>query len=559
MPELPAPGATARWGDVALTHGPAAPTRARGSATWTIVLEEGPWRLWATDPASGWWGHTVSRQPDPDDLLLTVGRRPEHWLALRRVAADGGWVLRTDRFATVHATAGSGIVSTFSPATWDPDPDLDWLAVAGFARLGWYPGDRLPVAGCRLLRPATDEVWSSDGTLRPRGRWQGWDLPEGPPLDEAAAADALAEALDPVLDAMAEGGRLGLPVSGGLDSRVTVASLTRPGAGTRDLWAFSYGYDPTSPELRIAREVAAARGLGLHDLVVPPYLFDDLDAVADATEALVDLTLCRQSAMAGALARHTDAVVAAHWGDVWFGAPTASAGEPPGGRLLALSTKRGHEWLTEHLIRPHLGEDPEPQLRELLDAEADRVHVPGDPDRSLLALKTEQWSLRWTQATLRAYRAATEPRLPFYDPRIADLALRLPADLRRRRLVQIEYLRRHAPDLAAVEWQAVETDLFRLRHERTWRLPRRALRRLARTLRPPTGRLRNWEVQLLEPQGRAGVDRWLVEAGAGIHDLVDRAAVTDLVERHRAAPADPALGQTVAALLTLAVWRERFT
>ncbi|HYF46323.1 MAG TPA: hypothetical protein VD926_08950, partial [Acidimicrobiales bacterium] len=243
----------------------------------------------------------------------------------------------------------------------------------------------------------------------------------------------------------------------------------------------------------------------------------------------------------------------------WFGAPAPPAGTSAGEALLAASTKRGHQWVTDHVVTPHLGHDPEEELRDVLATEARRVEEVEDPTVRLLALKTEQWSLRWTQATLRAFRAATAPRLPFYDPRVADLALGLPSKLLGGRTVQIELLRRHAPDLARVEWQAVETDLFRLRHERTWRLPRRALRRIARRLRPPTARLRNWEVQLLEPAGRAGVDRTLLEPGRPVHRLVDRGDVLRLVEAHRAQPTDPGLGYAVACLLTLAAWTERFT
>lgn len=559
MPDLLPAGGTIACGDLALAFGDHRPTRARAGARWAPLTEGDGWVLWATEPTPGWRGHRLHRQADPDDLLLTLGRRPDHWLALRRVGADGSWVVRTDRFATVHAYAADGIVTTFSPAAWGTDPTLDWGAIGGFVRLGWYPADRMPVSGVRLLRPATDERWRADGTHDSARRWQGWAHDPHPGRSVAEAADDLGRVLDEVLDEQATEVRLGLPVSGGLDSRVTVASLTRPGTPRRDLWAYSYGYAADSPELRIAGEVAAARGLALHGHVIEPYLFDALDDVVDATEGLVDLTLCRQSSIIDRLVADTDAVVAAHWGDVWFGAATPAPGTSVADALLGASTKRGHQWLTDQLVRPHLGRDPEAELRDLLAAEAAGLAHLTDPTVRLLALKTEQWSLRWTETTLRAFQAGTEPRLPFYDPRVADLALSLPAALLGGRRVQVEYLRRQAPDLARVEWQAVETDLFGLRHERTWRLPRRALRRVARRLRPPTARLRNWEVQLLEPAGRAGVDRSLVEPGAAIHALVDRADVVALVERHRAQPTDPGLGYAVSTLLTFATWTERFT
>jgi len=547
-------------GDLALTFGAGAPRRGRLGAPWETLATGPGWRLWTTPSTERWRGHRLLRTPHGGGERFTLGE-PGHELSFTWDPGPAGWTVRTDRFATLHAYAGRGIVTTFSPAAWGDQPPLDWLAIAGFVRLGWYPADRMPVAGVRAVRPAREETWSGDGEPGGARRWWSWTHDPEAHWTAAEAAGALGDVLAEVLDEQAAGDRLAVPISGGLDSRQTVAVLTRPGSPVDPdrLWAYSYGYEASSPELRIAGEVASARRLPLARRVIGPYLFDDLDRVADATEGLVDLTLCRQAAVAGELAEHADAVVAAHWGDVWFGAPAPGTGRAPADALLTASTKRGHEWLTEHLVRPHLGADPEPALRELLAAEAELVAGIEDPTVALLALKTEQWSWRWTESTLRAFQMALPPRLPYYDPRVADLVLRLPAPLLADRRLQIEHLRTHAPDLARVEWQAAEADLFALRHQRTWRLPRRAARRLWRRLRPPAARLRNWETQLLEPAGQAGVDRWLREPGARVHDLVPRAEVEALVGRHRAAPTDPGLGYAVSALLTFAVWLERAT
>jgi asparagine synthase (glutamine-hydrolysing) len=548
-----------RVGDLTLAFGDRRPARSRSGAPWTALDRGEGWALWSTPATPAWRGYDLTRADGPDGFTIALGRRPDHWLDLSWRAPSRQWSVRTDRFGTLQAYAGEGIVSTFSPATWDSDPDLDWLAIAGFCRLGWYPADRMPVVGVRLLRPASDHTWRADGASAGASRWQAWAHDPDRDRTLGEAARELGEVLAEILDAAAMDGRLALPISGGLDSRTTVAVLTRPGAPDADLWAYSYGYDEASPELRIAGEVAAARGLPLQRTVIGPHLLADLERVLGATEGLVDLTLCRQAAVAADLEDNADAVVAAHWGDVWFGMPAPPPGVGQGDALMTASTKLGHQWLTDHLVRPHLGDDPEEGLRDLMATEAERVAHIDDPRIGLTALKTEQWSLRWTEATLRAFQAAVPPRLPFYDPRLADFVLRLPSELLTDRRLQIEYLRSRAPDLARVEWQAKEADLFQLRHERTWRLPRRALRRLWRRGRPPRHRLRNWEVQLLEPEGRAGVDRLLLEPGSGLHALIDRAEVEHLVSDHRAHPGDPGLGYAVSALLTFAAWRQAFT
>ncbi len=549
-----------RCGDVAVTFGDRPPHRARLDAPWQARWAGPGGTLWTTPSGPGWAGYELAWQEADGGWTLTLGRRPDHWLEVAWDEATREWTVRTDRFGTLQAYAGDGVVATFSPATWADDPALDWTAVAGFFRLGWYPADRMPVAACRLLRPASEHRWSADGTALGATRWQDWTHDPGAGVDLADAVDRLDAVLGPVLDEQAATGPLAIPISGGLDSRLTVAVLTRPGgpADRDQLWAYSYGYEEGSPELRIAADVARLRGLPLERVVIPSHLVDDLDGVLAATEGLVELTLPRQAAVTDLLTAHADAVLAAHWGDVWFGAPTPT-GAADGDALLAASTKRGHEWLLEHVVRPHAGREADLELRDLLAAEAAAVAHLDDPIVRLLALKTEQWSLRWTEPSLRAFQAAVAPRLPFYDPRVADVVLSLPSSLLTGRQVQIEHLRTRAPDLAKVEWQAREADLFQIRHERTWRLPRRALRRVGRRLRPSIAVLRNWEIQLLSPQGRAGVDRILLEAGAGIHDLVDPSVVADLLAAHRARPTDPSLGYAVASLLTFAAWRDAFT
>ena len=73
-------------------------------------------------------------------------------------------------------------------------------------------------------------------------------------------------------------GRVAVPISGGLDSRATVAALTRPGETPDDrLWAYSYCYSDDSVETRIARRVAQVRRLPFQAYTIRPYLFEDIE------------------------------------------------------------------------------------------------------------------------------------------------------------------------------------------------------------------------------------------------------------------------------------------
>ena len=94
------------------------------------------------------------------------------------------------------------------------------------------------------------------------------------------------------------------------------------------------------------------------------------------------------------------------------------------------------------------GQDPDHVLRGLLSDELARLPDLGDADFTLKALKTEQWSFRWTLASIRAYQLGLPTLMPFYADEVVDFFLRVPTDRLPGRRLQTAYLRRHHPDLA---------------------------------------------------------------------------------------------------------------
>jgi asparagine synthetase B (glutamine-hydrolysing) len=354
-----------------------------------------------------------------------------------------------------------------------------------------------------------------------------------------------------------------VPISGGLDSRTTVALLTEPRRPAPErLWAYTYGYGEDSVETAIGRRVAEARGLPVRSISIGRYLFDRLDDVMGAVEGFQDVTQTRQAAVADLLARDADAVVAAHWGDVWLDdMGAAHAGSGAAGlaeHAFAKVRKRGRDWLLREVAAPLVpGADPEALARRFVAAELERVGDLGDRDFQVKAFKTDQWSFRWTAASLRAYRLGAFPLLPFYDTRVADFFATVPTEQVAGRALQIELLRRFAPDLARVPWQAFGTDLFRLRHWNTWLLPWRAARKAARLLRRrPAAPERNWEVQFSGP-GRARLEERLLAPGRRVHGLVAPDRISRLLAEFDAAPLEGGRGYTVSMLLTLSAALER--
>ncbi|MFQ5568388.1 MAG: asparagine synthase-related protein, partial [Rhodothermales bacterium] len=480
------------------------------------------------------------------------------------------WHLWTNRFGTVHVYYASdgqrAALGTFFPAVAAAASDrrLDWVGITGFFGSGFFPQDRTFYQDVRILRPASHYVFDDQGILqRERRYWNWWHRPDSHRSYDDTVAE-FGSLFGEVMRDQAREGRLALPISGGLDSRSTVAALTRKDTESQaPIWAYSYGYMDDSVETRIARRIAGARHLPLRRFTIKPYLFDQLDRVLAAVEGFQDVTQCRQAFVSDELAQEADYVVAAHWGDVWLDDMGVAAQHQPSGQddllrhALNKMLKRGRHWLLEHVCRPHLDEEPDTVLREMVRDELARVEHLEDAGFRMKAFKTDQWSFRWTLASLRMFQPGAFPRLPFYDTRLTDFFCSVPSEYVRGRRLQIDYLKRFAPDLAGITWQAWDANLYRYQHFNTWMLPKRALKKAWRLLVRRRVVQRNWEVQFLNEQGRQGLEHWLVRPGLRLHDLVQPPATQRLLDDFYNEPG-AANGYTVSMLLTFSAWLEQY-
>ena len=586
----PAHGQTGTLGDWLLLFGdaPATLPARQADTPWAITRQGDGWQLWQTTPGTGWRGAPLLSVETPGWSAQLLGElydtaRPAqgvadvlegrvgvaglngHFLlaACDRMANE--WHVWTNRHATFHAYwAGDGTrtaVGTYMPAVAAATGrnELDWEGLSSFFAFGFFAADRTHLNGVRILRPATHYHFDGRGHLLSEEPYWHWrHEPDGvrsydDTVDEFAALFAL------VMADLTADGRVAVPISGGLDSRSTVAALDQTASAR--LWAYSYGYGPKSIETAIAGQVAAARGLPFDALTIGPYLFDRLPDVLATTEGFEDVTQCRQAAVTGLIGRQADTLIAAHLGDLYLGdmglldQPAGSLDET---QLVDVALKKirkgGSAWLVDNLCAPRLGAGaPAAAGRALVAAEMARLSAIAEPDFRIKAFKVDQWCARWTTVALRVFQGAAFPRLPFYDTRLADFFLTVPTAFVAGRRLQIDYLRRYAPDLARVTWQATGRDLFHVSQGHDW--SRRAAG-LARRLTAGRTPERNWEVQFAGRAGRSGLAHWLTRPGLALHEFVAPRAVADLLADFARDPYSDKRSYTVSMLLTFSAWLE---
>lgn len=641
-------------GDLLLAFDAVRPVGGRAAMAWSPEGAGERVQLWSQPPQANWKGfplmamelagwhawlggelYGLRAHSDWQQVVRAIlhGERPAsdlngHFLLLAREEPQGRWHVWMNRFASFHAyhacNGGRAALGTSFNAVAQAASrrQLDWHGLTGFFGCGFFPEDRTFYEDVRILRPATHYIFSVTGEQLSAKRY--WDWHHEPDY-RRTYDDTVAEFADIFGKVMCEllgGGlqttdhgprtsevgsqrsvvsshtsRIALPISGGLDSRCTVAAV--PGlrdhgtTGPRDqwsavsgqwsnrLWAYSYGYSDDSVETRIARQVAQARGLPFEAFTIEPYLFDRLDQILGAVEGFQDITQCRQAFIADQLRQNADYVIAAHWGDVWLDdmglvgtrpqdhrttGPQGSksvvssqlSGSPVIDHTLKKMAKRGRAWLLENVCAPRLGkETPEPLLREFVESGMRPLSEIENPDFRVKAFKTDHWSFRWTLASIRMFQGSAFPRLPFYDTRLADFFCTVPSEYVAGRRLQIDYLKRFAPDLARIKWQARDANLFSHRRSPLWSFPKRALSKAARTLSGKQAVERNWEVQFGGKAGRANLENWLTRRGLKVHEFVVPSRVQSLVNDFYDRWPDPELGYTVSMLLTFSTWLEQ--
>lgn len=562
---------------------------------WRLLCASGPssvndlhthsegseWLVWCLGEITGYRDRTkgtVECLADFTSDLQNGAARPEklngHFLLCGWNKAERQWHFWTDRFGTLHAYQAKdhtrSAIGTFSPAVAQAASQrhLDWRGLAGFFAFGFFPQDRTYFEDVKILRPASHYIFDKQGQLLRESRYWQWSHE---PNARRSYADTVAEFADifgRVIDEQTYPGRVAMPISGGLDSRSTIAALNGHGhtPSVEDrLWSYSYGYTANSVETNIARRIAAAQTLPFQSFIIQPYLFDKMDLVLASVEGFQDVTQCRQAAVVDEISQQADYLIAAHWGDVWLDdmgladdAQPARGPEQIARHALHRITKGGRRWLLEQLCRPHLKGDLDNCLPTMVDEELGRVAHIADPDFRIKAFKTDQWSFRWTMSSLRMYQAAAFPRLPFFDTRLTDFFCTVPTKYVAKRQLQIDYLKRFAPALARITWQAYDTNLFWQRHFNSWLLPKRAFKKVGRLVARRQQPERNWEVQFLSESGRRELARWLLDSKLKLHEFVPAREVQTLLENFYAAPFEQKRGYTVSMLLTFSAWLERY-
>ena len=445
------------------------------------------------------------------------------------------------------------------------EPVLDYEAIDAFLTFGYVPGPSTPLAGVSKLMPGHVLV-VEDEDVRIERYWHYPAPLVSPRLGAEDYQRLLLEKLDEsVRLRLMSDVPLGAMLSGGLDSTVIVALMSRHMTDPVQTFSVGFAEAGSENELNDARRVAEFLGAEHHELelsfaedaVELEELVWYLDEPLADLSALGFLALCELAArhvtvaltgqgadeLFGGYTKHRAAAMAGVWGR--FPAPVRAVSE----RLAPVAPRRiGRAMSTlaagstvDRLLAMANGNRVDPDLRQrlrvgplaALDGQAARrallqrmESLPDDPLPATLYVDAQLGlvddMLHYFDRTSMAH--SLEVRVPFLDHELVELSARIPAELKVRRL-QTKHILREAVRGLVPNW-VIEKRKVGFFH----------------------GAVSGW----FESHAKRSIDAYLLRPDARYADFLDAGAVRDLVARARAGAT--AETHALLSILMLEIW-----
>lgn len=336
-----------------------------------------------------------------------------------------------------------------------------------------------------------------------------WNKPQAPEwyykpgtISFDASVEKFAAVFEDVISSQIAGKDVMLALSGGLDSRTLAAAVHRLGAKA---FTYSYKFHNSFDETKYGKALARIAGWDFEEYIIPEgYLWNKIDELAEINQCYSEFTHARQMAVIDKIAPQGNLFLLGHLGDLVYDGMGLNNNMPEHKLreiIIKKMLKKGGFELGQDLWNAwELNGDFKAYLEQRVGELLSGIKIDNVNARAK-AFKSMYWVTRWTNVNLQVFSHYHPIALPYYDERICKLVCETPEEYLRDRKIQIEYLKRYAPDMAKVAWQSKEPyHLFNHNKHLTWqhlpwRIADKSKRVVAEKLFNKKTVIRNWEIQ----------------------------------------------------------------
>jgi hypothetical protein len=382
------------------------------------------------------------------------------------------------------------------------DEELDLKSIAFFAATGFFYNDTTFYENVRTLPPASKISVDENNIIKGISRYWDWHYsPEIYNIEEATSA--FANIFESYIEKNIKDEKIILPLSGGIDSRTIAAAIPY---GLDKIVAYSYKFEGGIDEVEFGRSIAKAKGLDFKDFQISKgYLWNHLKELTDVTHCYSEFTHSRQLAVISELEKLGNLFLLGHGGEL-FRASKVDKNlnfDQLVDFIIKGSLKCGGLELAEHLWKVWgLTGTFSKYLKNLVSEALDQVKIKENRGR-LRAFYYKFFVVPQSTINIKIFNRNNKILLPFWQEDMLELVCRIHEDLLTDRKLQINYIKKKSPELAAIPWQDYYPyNLFDYQKcKKNVRVPVRVYNYLTRAFQEKVFQKkivkRNWELQFL--------------------------------------------------------------
>ncbi|MBR9859437.1 asparagine synthetase B family protein [bacterium] len=397
-------------------------------------------------------------------------------------------------------------------------------------------------------------------------KWNGLDYSSNiwkyEPLERSLdeIVDEFAELLHSIVSKQTQGQRVMLALSGGLDSRTLASAIQN--VGIKNTFCYSYQFESSFNETKYGRKIASEINADYEDFVIPrSYLWNKIESAAKINQCYAEFTHPRQFAVIEEIQAKGDLFLLGHLGDLVFDDMGISEEASVQEQLLSINRKvvkqSGLELAQELSSLWGLGKDFESRLSGRIEKMYGRINI-RNVNARIRAFKSQYYVPRWTNTNMAFFTHFKPCVIPYYDDSMCEFVMKVPEHYLADRQIQIEYLKKYAPNLAQIEWQSkAPYNLYNFqKHKTIQHLPFRVRNKVARSMKKFVGGStivqRNWENQFIGEHNEQQLRKWLLN-NADFNKLVPQEIVLKYLDLFKNQGAVK-YSHSISMLLTLSVF-----
>lgn len=441
---------------------------------------------------------------------------------------------------------------------------LDYEAICFFVALGFFLDRDTYWANRKVLPGGFTYDLNANGLVVPGSAYFEWTAqPTMRPFHQVV--DEFAHLFATITREQVSGKRVILPLSGGLDSRTQAVVLNQIGA--EQVFSYSYEFEYSFSETQYGKAIASACKYPFEGYTIPNgYLWNEIDRIAALNGCYSEFTHPRQMAVIQKMESKGDLFFLGHWGDVLFddmGISEDASFDQQIDHLKSKVLKKGGAQLAQSLWTAWgLSGSFADKLNQRLINLYSRIPIQS-PNGRIRAFKSMYWAPRWTSVNLSIFSQQSPLALPYYNQRMCEFVCQIPEQFLAGRQIQIEYIRRYAPELAKIKWQAYDPcNLNNFKNFNSIKyLPYRLVRRAKTMYRNQIQRkpmvTRNWENQFTGGHNEQRLMEWLFE-NESFKSFVPQDVVKSVVEGFQSGNA-VYYAHSMSMLLTLSAFSKFYS